>query len=69
MGCMREWDYALVILFEINPISISFDEFECHAPRSIDVDRITGWIETPQSVEIESGNVQFSQSFRAIQPV
>ncbi len=36
------------VLFEINAVGIAAFEFECDAPWSINMDRIAGWIESPE---------------------
>ena len=43
----------LMILLEIDTQSISGIELEGETPRSIDVDRVAGWIKTPQGMKIK----------------
>ena len=42
-----------MILLEIDTQSISGIEFEGDTPRTIDVDRVGGWNETPQGMKIK----------------
>src|SRR5215207_140562 len=48
-----------MILLEIDAAGVAVLEFECDAPRSIDVDRITPRIEPVQGVKIEARKVHF----------
>src|SRR5437660_12288900 len=48
-----------MILFEIDATSLAIFEFECDAPRSIDVDRIALRIEPMQGMMIEAREVHF----------
>lgn len=44
-----------MILLEIDAISIAVDEFECYAPRTVNVDRVT--LAASQGVEVETGQI------------
>ena len=46
-----------MILFEVDATGIAFFEFECDAPRSIDIDRIARRFEASQGMEFEVGDV------------
>lgn len=42
-----------MILLEINPVGVTFVEFESDAPRAIDVDRVAGWYGPSQGLKIK----------------
>jgi hypothetical protein len=46
-------------LFEIDPAGLAILEFECNAPRSIDVNRIASRIEPMQRMKIKAWDVHF----------
>jgi hypothetical protein len=58
-----------MILFEIDTESVSGVEFECDAPRAIDVNRVTRGNKSLQSVKIEPGKVHLFRRGRGIQAI
>jgi hypothetical protein len=58
-----------MILLEIDAERISGSELESDAPRSVDMDRVTGRDEPPQRVEIKPGKVHLFRRPDDIQPV
>jgi hypothetical protein len=61
----------LVVLFEIDTARFIVLEFERDAPWSIDVDRITFWIEPLQGVKVEAWDVHFispDSNVEAVEP-
>ena len=56
-----------MILLEIDAIGIPVHEFECYAPRTVDVDRVT--LAAFQSVEVETGQIHVFGARRILQSI
>jgi hypothetical protein len=48
-----------MILLEIDPAGLAILEFESDAPRSVDVNRVSPWVEALQGMKVEARNVHF----------
>src|SRR5690606_29574817 len=60
---------ASVILLEIDAGGVLAVEFECDAPRPIDVHRVAGRVEASQGMEVETGQVHVFRALGNIQTV
>ncbi len=58
-----------MILLEIDVSGIFAVEFECNAPRSVDMDRVSRRVEAFQRVEVKTGKVQVFWSLRSVKTV
>ena len=58
-----------MILFQVDLGSVSVGEFECNAPRTVDMDRVPGGSEAEERVKVETGNIQLRNCLGIVQGI
>ncbi len=58
-----------MVLLKIDPFSVTFTEFECDAPRAVDVNRIPNGVKAFQRMEVETGDVHFFRDLGDVQTI
>lgn len=58
-----------MILLKVHGVGIAIVKRKRNAPRSVDMDCISGWPVAPERVKVETGQVHFLDALNDVQPV